>query len=333
MFALLDSHFITYVQKMINQLPNTASQHHCSELTSNCKGSSNNSIMDAKEAMGKSPGEVAFFKVLHAELKKAIHFFGRAEEEFIIREERVREGIEITKRPKSLMIPATTTMDRWSMVSKSLYRMYKDLLLLETFAIMTYCSFSKILKKHDKVTGYDTRCAFMKNVVDKANFSNYPRTLEMLQRTQALYEKAIAEIISSTRNNSNNSLQCNNNRSKLHEDERLFINMIRRLNEQAMDTAEAEGAPDTILLRSKENRAAEVKNSNGSNKVTDCSIPTSPHTTEIKLLYCPKEESHPESTNSATGKNRYEYSENDIKDDECSNPSKKTRFDNNHLPR
>lgn len=32
-------------------------------------------------------------------------------------------------------------------------KLYKDLLLLEHFAIMNYCGFSKILKKHDKVTG------------------------------------------------------------------------------------------------------------------------------------------------------------------------------------
>lgn len=32
-------------------------------------------------------------------------------------------------------------------------KLYKDLLLLENFAIMNYCGFSKILKKHDKVTG------------------------------------------------------------------------------------------------------------------------------------------------------------------------------------
>lgn len=32
-------------------------------------------------------------------------------------------------------------------------KLYKDLLLLENFAIMNYCGFSKILKKHDKLTG------------------------------------------------------------------------------------------------------------------------------------------------------------------------------------
>jgi SPX domain protein involved in polyphosphate accumulation len=93
--------------------------------------------------IGKSPGEIAFFKLLHAEFKKATHFFDRAQQEYVIREERVRKGMEIMKQPNSIMVG-----EKWSLLAKSIYRLYKDLLLLETFAIMTYCGFSKILKKH-----------------------------------------------------------------------------------------------------------------------------------------------------------------------------------------
>ena len=53
---------------------------------------------------------------------------------------------------------------------------------------MSYCSFSKILKKHDKVTGHNTRKAFMSNVVTKTNFSNYPNLLQMISTCQTLYE-------------------------------------------------------------------------------------------------------------------------------------------------
>lgn len=181
-------------------------------------------ISSTKGTIEKIPGEVMFFKALHVQLKKATYFFERAEEEVIIREERVREGIEIIKNPRSLInYTSTTIMDRWTMIAKSLFRFYKDLLLLETFAIMTYCSFSKILKKHDKVTRYNTRCAFMTNVVNKANFANYPRLLQIIQRTQASYEEA-AERLSS---------ECK--QPGLHEDERLFIGMIRQLHDQAME--------------------------------------------------------------------------------------------------
>ena len=178
------------------------------------------------DRIGKSPGEVAFFKLLHAEFNKAEHFFEKAQQEFVIREERVREGMNIMKQPNSIMVN-----EKWSLLAKSLYRLYKDLLLLETFAIMTYCSFSKILKKHDKVTGYKTRNAFMANVVNKANFTHYPVLLEMISRCERLYEEVAEHLLKEGKEN-------------LYEDERLFINMIHRLNEQVLDTAEDEGVPE-----------------------------------------------------------------------------------------
>lgn len=174
-----------------------------------------------KEALGRNPGEIAFFKLLHAEFKKATHFFEKAQQEFSIREERVREGMEIMKRPNSIMVN-----EKWSLLAKSIYRLYKDLLLLETFAIMTYCSFSKILKKHDKVTGHETRSAFMANVVSQANFTTYPKVLEMISRCESLYAEVSDRLLLE-------------GKEGLYEDERLFINMISRLNEQALDTLDA----------------------------------------------------------------------------------------------
>jgi hypothetical protein len=176
------------------------------------------------EELGKSPGEIAFFKLLHSELKKATHFFERAQEEFSIREERVQEGMEIMKQPNSIMVS-----EKWSLLAKSIYRLYKDLLLLETFAIMTYCSFSKILKKHDKVTGYQTRVAFMANVVNKANFTHYPNVLAKISRCERMYEDVSRHLL-------------REGKEALYEDERLFINMISRLNEQVLDSADGEGA-------------------------------------------------------------------------------------------
>lgn len=169
-------------------------------------------------SMTRSPGEVAFFKLLHSEFKKAAHFFDRATEEFTIREERVREGMAIMNQPNSIMVN-----EKWSLMAKSIFRLYRDLLLLETFAIMTYCSFSKILKKHDKVTGYCTRCAFMSNIVNKANFTNYPKVLEMINRCESLYEEVSMNLL-------------HEGKGSLYEDERLFISMIHRLNEHVLSS-------------------------------------------------------------------------------------------------
>jgi len=179
-----------------------------------------------KITMGKSPGEIAFFKLLHSELKKAAKFFDCTKQEFLLREERVREGMEIIRRPNSIMVP-----DKWSTMAKGIYRLYKDLLLLELYAIMTYCSFSKILKKHDKVTGYQTRIAFMANVVNKASFTHYPEVLAMIQRSEKLFEEVSQKLLIE-------------GTSALCEDERLFISMIHRFYGQIMDKAAEEGKPN-----------------------------------------------------------------------------------------
>jgi hypothetical protein len=80
----------------------------------------------------------------------------------------------------------TTGTDRWNMNQNqtqqqlqqyvipmlliSIYKLSRDLLLLESYSIMAFTSFSKILKKHDKVTGYDTKYNFMTKIVIPSNF-------------------------------------------------------------------------------------------------------------------------------------------------------------------
>jgi SPX domain len=173
------------------------------------------------KSMASSPGEVAFFKLLHAEYKKATHFFDMTQEEFIIREHRVREGIYIMERAVMKKSNPVTVTEKWNVSLHSLCHLYKDLLQFETFAIMTYCSFSKILKKHDKVTGYNTRNAFMNNVVHNANFANYPVVLEMIQRCERRYEQVLERL----RKGGN---------EEPREDVNLFINMVRRMNDQLL---------------------------------------------------------------------------------------------------
>lgn len=165
--------------------------------------------------MQKHPGETIFFKLLHSEFKKSIHFFTRAQAEFGIRHERIKDAMEYSKQPGALMVH-----DRWSQLAKALYTFYKDLLLLENYAIMTYCSFSKILKKHDKNTGFVTREKFMMNIVSKANFSKYPTVVKMLKDSEALFEEVAGKLQEEGKGN-------------LHRDEKLFIEMIHKLNAQA----------------------------------------------------------------------------------------------------
>lgn len=180
--------------------------------------------------LGKSPGERAFFKLLHSEVKKSTHFFENAQKEYIIREERVRKGLEIIKNEHG---DQSSADERWSRCAQSIFRLYRELLLLETFAIMTYCGFSKILKKHDKNTGFSTRNAFMAKIVNQANFVSYPQLLQMINRCERLYEEVSTRL-------------AQEGKTSLHEDERLFIHMIHRLNAQVTSSkAPADGKDPT----------------------------------------------------------------------------------------
>jgi hypothetical protein len=157
-------------------------------------------------------------------------------------------------------------------MAKSIYRLYKDLLLLELYAIMTYCSFSKILKKHDKVTGYKTRIAFMANVVNKANFIHYPEVLAMISRSEKLFEEVSQKLLIE-----GNSALC--------EDERLFISMIHRFYSQIMDKAAEEGAPDAEVRREGLNKrmtanAVKLQGGGPNNKLS----PTRKDTSSLRSL-------------------------------------------------
>lgn len=178
----------------------------------------------APDVLGKQPTEVMFFKFLHAELRKSIHFFDRTCEEYRIRANRLKEGTIILKRSGYALVD-----DKWLVMARAAFKVYRDLVLLETYAIMTYCGFSKILKKHDKMTGRTTRAAFMNSMVCKANFSDTAQLQDLIQMSLLKYKEASIELEKS-------------GRTDLQEDERLFINLISQINEDVLVT-DAEDAP------------------------------------------------------------------------------------------
>jgi len=87
------------------------------------------------KTIGGEPAEVAFFKLLHSEVKKGAYFFAQAEQEFTIREERIREGAEIVKNSSRTM-----ATDRWSAVAKSLFRLYKGKRSLYSISVILHNS-------------------------------------------------------------------------------------------------------------------------------------------------------------------------------------------------
>ncbi len=98
--------------------------------------------------IAKSKSEIEFFLLIRKELKKASDFFSTAEKEFDVRWNRIDESYEMLQQP-------TVVYDKntWTRLLMACVKFYKDVLMLENFAIMNYCGFSKILKKHDKMTG------------------------------------------------------------------------------------------------------------------------------------------------------------------------------------
>ena len=139
------------------------------------------------------------------------NFYSKAEQLCQLRKERIWMGYSI--------LSSNNFFDRstWIRLLKACAYFYKDVLLLENFAIMNYCSISKILKKHDKMTGFSTREAFMRNVMTNQNITRYPFILELLKECEKLYS----------------DIQNMQNVVPLKSEERLFLDAIRHLNYQA----------------------------------------------------------------------------------------------------
>ena len=138
----------------------------------------------------KTPKEVEFFKQLHAELKKVSIFFTKAKKEIKIRFARVQDGIKIIHESDHV----TTAQDKWMLSARSAFKLHNNLLSLETFAIINYCAFSKILNKHDQKTGYRTKMAFMEKVVSQSSFAVYPDLLDMIQCCEAFHDQVSKNI-------------------------------------------------------------------------------------------------------------------------------------------
>lgn len=162
--------------------------------------------------IAKNTCEVEFFLQLKNELKKTSDFFASTEQLYAIRKNRVWEAFNMLKS-NGIVYDKNT----WSRLLNACVNFYKDVLLLENFAIMNYCGFSKILKKHDKLTGYATRDAFMRNVVNQQNFTHYPNVMKLINQSEKLFR----------------DLQSMESVMPLQDEERLFIEAIRDLNYQA----------------------------------------------------------------------------------------------------
>ena len=82
-------------------------------------------------------------------MKKVSDFYASTEQLYRIRKTRVWDAFDMLQAEGVIHDKNT-----WTRLLCACVKFYKDALLLENFAIMNYCGFSKILKKHDKLTGF-----------------------------------------------------------------------------------------------------------------------------------------------------------------------------------
>lgn len=184
------------------------------------------------QSISKSASEVEFFKVLKYELQKTSDFFENSEAIYKVRHARVVESYQhfLENNKKDSRFDTST----WTRLLSACVKFYKDVLLLENFAIMNYCGFSKILKKHDKLTGFSTRDAYMRNVMSKQNFTHYPYVLNVLREMEKLFE----------------DIQSMQNSLPMQAEEKLFIDAIRDLNYQAsrLQAEEIQSLKDSCVM-------------------------------------------------------------------------------------
>lgn len=226
--------------------------------------------------------EIAFFRHLMAELRKTVDFYKGAEIEFSIRMGRIREGVRQLQQPahepkaagagtgaadgkeakqpkakeeggvedKSDVAGVGDPRCREALL-RACVRIYKDLLLLENYSIMSYCGFSKILKKHDKLTGYVTRQQYMSRVVNPKPFSKHERVVRMVSECEELFERLTVSVpaaVGDTRRRDGTGLHLSEwsedmrTRLSLRDEEQLFIDAIRNLNTDASTMMRAEKA-------------------------------------------------------------------------------------------
>lgn len=135
----------------------------------------------------KSPDEIKFFKELKNQLESASQFFDKKSKEMRERKNGLMQEYDGLERKAEL----TTEAERLAFMKK-VAEYYKELLLFESFGVFNFYGFSKILKKHDRWTGYKTKEKFMENQVGTHAFVSQQYLTELLDDTRLLYERATA---------------------------------------------------------------------------------------------------------------------------------------------
>ena len=126
---------------------------------------------------GKYKSEKLFFKSLLQQLQSVAKFFEEQEKALTARasvlhtraknllEKRAGLAYVAEGHTAEIIVVGQQQEAEASTVLGLVVGFHKELLMLENYAVLNFCGLSKILKKHDKSTGFVTREKFMMNMV------------------------------------------------------------------------------------------------------------------------------------------------------------------------
>lgn len=122
----------------------------------------------------ESKYEKIFFSQLKQELEKVTNTFEKLEQQLFIRFTEFLPKIDKLKKSFEQHF-SLRYADNVSSVVEECAELHFLLVCLESYAVINYAGFTKILKKHDKVTGFATRDKYMMKLVDEKSFAQHKR--------------------------------------------------------------------------------------------------------------------------------------------------------------
>ncbi|DAZ94062.1 TPA: hypothetical protein N0F65_004329 [Lagenidium giganteum] len=145
--------------------------------------------------IGSSKVAVAFFKKLEEERRKIARFY-------VVEERRhVAQYAQFRSRWRDLRMTGKgfTDIAAVQQLMFALMHFYRECLQLEHFALLNYQAFSKIVKKHDKLTGFRTRAKYMRSKVNSASFATVALLLHVVHQAERLFFELDEHVHHTTR--------------------------------------------------------------------------------------------------------------------------------------
>jgi len=141
-------------------------------LPSSPKGGERKSLSPVPDQLENVADEKAFFKAAVQELSKVNRCYRRLEIELVPLARQLKSEFNQYMNQRAAAKEEITNEMTETLIKK-LQHLHMKLLGLQNYAVLNYCGFSKIIKKHDKFTNFKTREKFMLNKVNCASFSDH----------------------------------------------------------------------------------------------------------------------------------------------------------------